>query len=74
MKKTKKIYINIKYNARLFSYVVSTENKLSDNTTVSIHLFEVCFYNTTKIPHVALKRTKSPLLRNAKHRCDLTLF
>ena len=33
MKKTKKIYINIKYNARLFSYGVSTENKLSDNTT-----------------------------------------
>lgn len=32
MKKTKKININIEYNARLFSYVVSTENKLSDNT------------------------------------------
>ena len=30
--KNQKIHINIKYNARLFSYVVSTENKLSDNT------------------------------------------
>ena len=29
--KNQKIYINIKYNGRLFSYVVSAENKLSDN-------------------------------------------